>query len=214
MRALEVGVECSECGMDVTAGDREQVKAHARAHRLIGEAREAGREFEPHHGKREARLKAAEAKLEAATADDARLAAMEEICRASFEGSFAVAVAEGAWGDHPDAATYAGGFDRWDDDKKLAPLWRKAHPQVVVPGLKKGWWTAPPPAPAPAERPRGGGRMGATSHGLRYRPAAGGASPSTSAAAEPQTGGLDDLLGPTPSAPSAPPTEGGAPKEG
>ncbi|MCB9687721.1 MAG: hypothetical protein H6738_23980 [Alphaproteobacteria bacterium] len=180
-------MECSECGMDVTPGDREGVKAHARLHRLLVEASAAGIEVEAHWAKREALATAAAEKLEKAGSDADKLAAMEERCRIAWQSSMAAAIGEDTWREHPDLAAWTGGYDGFDGDAALAKIWRAAHPSVPVAGLAKGWWMAPPPPPPPVER-SSTGRLGSSGHGLRYKPA-----PTPSA--QPEQGGLDDLLG-------------------
>lgn len=180
-------MECSECGMDVSPQVREEVKAHARLHRLLGEAAAAGIVVEGHWAKREARASAAAAKLEAAKEEAEKVAAMEELCRVAWESSMFAAIGEDQWREHPDLAAWTGGYDGFDREKGLSKLWRAAHPPTPVPGLKKGWWTAPPPPPPPQER-SATGRLGAAGHGLRFKPA-----PTPSA--KPEQGGLDDLVG-------------------
>ncbi|MCA9489464.1 MAG: hypothetical protein KC621_06060 [Myxococcales bacterium] len=180
-------MECSECGMDVTPGDREGVKAHARLHRLLGEASAAGIEVEAHWAKREAAATAAAEKLGKAKSDADKLAALEDACKAAWQSSMAAAVHEDTWRDHPDLAAWIGGYDGFDDEAALAKIWRGAHPSVPVAGLRKGWWMAPPLPPPPVER-SSTGRLGSSGHGLKYKPA-----PTPSA--KPEQGGLDDLLG-------------------
>lgn len=193
-------MECSECGMDVTPGDREGVKAHARLHRLLGEASAGGVEIEAHWAKREARSAAAAAKLEAAKADPEKLAALEERCRIAWESSMAAAIGEDTWREHPDLAAWTGGYDGFDGDAALSKIWRAAHPSVPVAGLTKGWWMAPPPPPAPVER-SSTGRLGSGGTGLRFKPAP-AAAPAPEPPAAPEQGALDDLVG------AEPPAEG------